>query len=340
MSTHLDSKPQIWRLAADLELPRSESPSRGIRQLVIKRVKQIAAEFSCSSLKSLLDAVAGRVDTVFREIHSDRDLEEIQQEYVGRGEAAFARLQGELNGPADFAITIRLIHRQPWDPQFVSVIDCRGEKRYRTYFSKWHELAHLLTLTRQMRLEFRRTHSDTARQDPEEALMDRIAADVGFLPDFMGSSTGKEIAFDGIRRIKEECCPDASMLAATIGIVKALPVPCILVEAKPACRKNETESRRQLGLEITDLVATPPLRAINVTVNEAAREAGIRFHKQWRVPTRSVIARVFTEGGHGKAAEDLGWWETTSGSRLEPCPVVVEARKGWDSVQALLVPQI
>jgi hypothetical protein len=60
--------------------------------------------------------------------------------------------------------------------------------------------------TRQMPLEFRRTHSDTAGQDPEEALKDLIAADVGFLPDFLGSSADTDISFDGIRRIKEESC--------------------------------------------------------------------------------------------------------------------------------------
>ena len=61
---------------------------------------------------------------------------------------------------------------------------------------------------------------------------------------------------------------------------------------------------------------------------------------EWRVPTRSVIARVFAEGGHARATEDLSWWTTSNGSRLEPFPVVVQARKGWDSVQASLVPQI
>ncbi len=340
MSSRLDSRHQIWTLAADLGLPRSESPSRRIREFVIKRVKLVAAKFSCSSLGALLDAVAADVNTVFKEIHSDHDLQEIQREFVSRGEPAFARLEMELRGPEDFAITIKLTHRQPWDPLFVSVIDCRGNKRNRCYFSKWHELAHLLTLTRQMRLEFRRTHSDTARQDPEEALMDTIAADAGFLPELVGSSAGPEISFDGIRQIKQECCPEASAQAATIGIVKALPVPCILVEAKLAYRKHETENSRQLGLGIAEAITRPALRAINVTVNEAASAAGIRFHKQWRVPIRSVMTRVFTQSGHAKAAEDLSWWETSNGSRLEPCPVIVEARKGWDSVHALLIPQV
>ncbi len=208
MSKRLDSKPQIWRLAADLGLPSSVSPSRRIRDQVIKRIKQIAAKFRCRSLNELLSAAAADVETRFEEIHSDDDLRQIQLKYLDKGEKAFASLHEELRGAGDYAITIRRVRREQWEPQFVSVIDCRGDKRYRSYFSKWHELAHLLTLTPQMRLVFRRTHVDAAIQDPEETLMDLIAADVGFLPEFLGSNA-VEVSFDGIRRIKEASCPDA-----------------------------------------------------------------------------------------------------------------------------------
>jgi hypothetical protein len=339
VSNRLDTKPQIWRLAADLGLRTSESPSRRIRQLVIKRIKQIAAKFGCASLNDLLSAAAAEVETIFEVIHSDDDVRQIQRRYVDKGEKAFANLHEELRGAGDYAITIRRVRREQWEPQFVSVIDCRGDKRYRSYFSKWHELAHLLTLTPQMRLIFRRTHADSATQDPEETLMDLIAADVGFLPALLASDAALEVNFDGIRRIKEASCPDASTQAATIGIVKALPVPCILVEARLALRKHERASAQQLGLAIAETIAAPALRAVIAIVNDAARDAGIRFHRHWRVPACSVIARVFAEGGHATATEDLSLWTTSSGSRLEPCPVVVEARKGWDSVQALLVPQ-
>jgi hypothetical protein len=340
VSNRLDSKPQIWRLAADLGLRSSPSPSRSIRDLVIKRIKEIVAKFQCASLSDLLSAAAAEVETTFEEIHSDDDLHQIQAKYVGKGEKVFANLHEELRGAEDFAITIRRIRHESWERQFVSVIDCRGDKRYRSYFSKWHELAHLLTLTRQMRLVFRRTHSDAALHDPEEALMAAIAADVGFLPDFLASDAGIEVSFEGIRRIKETSCPDASAQAATIGIVKALPVPCILVEARLALRKHERANARQLGLAIAEAIPAPVLRAVVATVNDAARDAGIQFHRHWRVPASSVIARVFAEGGHATATEDLSSWITSSGSRLEPCSVVVEARKGWDSVLALLVPQI
>lgn len=230
--------------------------------------------------------------------------------------------------------------QERFEPQFVSVIDCRGDKAFRCYFSKWHELAHLLTLTPQMRLVFRRTHVSTVDQDPEEALMDVIAGEMGFLRDFLPGDTGNDISFDSIQQIREEYCPNASAQAATIGIVKALPLPCILLEAKMALRKDEAASALQMGLGIGEARPTPALRAVHVTVNGAAREAGIRLHKNWRVPEQSIVSRVFNEGGRSRSTEDLSWWVTSSGSRLDPCPVAVEAKKSRDSVRALLIPEV
>jgi hypothetical protein len=84
----------------------------------------------------------------------------------------------------------------------------------------------------------------------------------------------------------------------------------------------------------------PVLRAVHVTVNETAREEGILLHKQWRVPNESVIARVFASGEYAEATEDLSWWTTSSGSRLNKCQVLVKARKGWDAVEALIIPKL
>jgi hypothetical protein len=249
-------------------------------------------------------------------------------------------LEGELRGFGDYAITIRRARREEWEPQFVSVIDFRGDKVFRNYFSKWHELAHLLTLTPQMRLVFRRTHCGSTARDPEEVLMDAIAGEVGFLQDFLPVGTSTDVSFARIRRIREECCPNASEEAATIGIVKALPIPCILLRAKLALRKQESADALQMGLGIGEPMATPALRAVYVTVNNAAREVGVRFYKNWRVPRQSVISRVFANGEYSESAEDLSWWVTSGGSSLDPCPVLVRAKKRWDSVQALLVPQI
>jgi len=338
MSSRLDNKPQIHTLAADLGLPPSKSPCQGILKFVAGRVRRIARKFNCRCLNDLLEATARDVDTVFKVIYSDQDLARISAEYASKGEHIFARLAEELSQPDDYAITIRRRCQEAWEPQFVSVIDCRGDKIFKIYFSKWHELAHLLTLTPQMRLVFRRSHSHATAHDPEEKLMDIIASEAGFLPDFLSTGSPIEISFDAIRQIKKEFCPDASLQSAIIGIVKALPSPCILVEARLANRKRESVNESQLELGLGQRVAMPALRAVHATVNMAAREDGVQFHRNWRVPGNSVIARVFEEGGYAEADEDLSWWSTSSGSRLAPFPVRVKAKKAGDSVQALLIP--
>ncbi len=83
----------------------------------------------------------------------------------------------------------------------------------------------------------------------------------------------------------------------------------------------------------------PVLRAVYVTVNDAAKEQGVNFHKNWRVPDESVIARVFESGGYAASLEDLSWWTTSDGSHLGVCPVMVKAKKNWDKVVALLIPR-
>jgi hypothetical protein len=338
MSNRLDSKPQIWTLASDLGLQLSRSPSYDILDFVRQRIRRILRKFRCADLKALLNAAADDVGTIFEEVRSDDDLMRLQEKYVLLGEQAFANLEKELSGNDDYAITIRRVKAHAWERPFVSVIDCRGEKIFRRYFSMWHELAHLLTLTPQMRLVFRRTHAAPALADPEERLMDVIASEVGFLPDFLSGSG--DVSFASIQKIREECCPEASAQAATIGIVKAIPRPCILLEARMALRKGEVAAAEQLGLGLGETNPLPVLRAIHVTVNAAAREAGIRMFPHWRVPEQSVISRVFKNGGHGESEEDMSWWATSVGARLDSCPVTVQARKCWDSVQALLVPKV
>lgn len=339
MSVRLDSKPQIHTLASDLGLQTSAKPCQRILQFVEARVKKIAKAFSCKTLNDLLLAVANDVGTVFREIHADADLERIRDEYVSKGELIFANLANDLSRSDDYAITIKVHPQQPWEPRFVSIIDCRDDKRFRTYFTKWHELAHLLTLTPQMRLVFRRSHSRENSNDPEEKLMDVIASSVGFLPAFLPESVRGELSFAGITEIKKEFCPNASAQAAMIGIVKAFPGPCILVEAELALKKQEALAGSQFGFGFQDM-PLPSLRAVHATVNTAAREAGLQFFNNWRVPATSVISDVFANGGYKEALEDLDWWRTSSGRRLKSQAVRVKARRIGDSVQALVIPLI
>jgi len=333
--SRLDTKPQIGKLASDLGLKRSTKPVSEIVRYVRRRIRTIAKKYDCRSLAALLNAASAEAGTVFREVHCDRDLDTIVEEFVPQGETIFANLRNELRSQ-DYAITLKRWHAAAWEPPFVSIIDCRGQKIYSVYFSKWHELAHLFTLTPQMRLVFRRTHS-AAVHDPEEALMDVIAGEIGFLPDLLRTDGQEEISFEFIERIRAEFCPQASYQASLIGIVKALPRPCILLEAGLRLKKNEESAVLQAGSQRCPCPA-PALRAIHVTVNQAARDAGIQMHPCWRVPKNSAVNQAFEQGEYAEAAENLDWWVTSNGSQLASCSVLVKAKPSGDGVTALLIP--
>jgi hypothetical protein len=284
-----------------------------------------------------LNAAADDAKTTFREVHCEADLNQVIAEFVPRGETIFANLRNELRDQ-DYAITLKRQHAAKFDLPFVSIIDCRGPKVFASYFTKWHELAHRFTLTPQMRLMFRRTHA-AAVLDPEESLMDVIAGEMAFWPEFLKTDRDQEISFDLIDRIRREFCPQASFQASLIGIVKALPKPCILITAQLKLKKGQELAAAQLRFANCP-APMPQLRAVHVAVNRSAREEDIPMHAQWRVPNQSVIFRAFEQGTDMEALENLDWWKTTGGSQLRSCPVFVRAKYSPETVTALLIPQL
>jgi hypothetical protein len=338
MSPNLKSNFQIARLAADLRLRHDGDPVAAILTFCHKRVHDFLKEFRCTTLSELMTAAAARLDTLFIEIHDDDDLERVRREFVAQGEMAFATLADQLS-PEVYAITFRRTKPRGDARLFASVIDCRGGKAWRGYFSKWHELAHLLTLTQQARLKFCRTHAEPETKDPEEALMDVIAGEVAFLPELVRPFALGDISFEKIDEIRNRLCPEASQKMSVIGLAGAWPKPCILIEARLALRARERRARSQATFDFRD-APLPVLRAVHAKSNAPAEKAGLFVPQNMRIPERSVISRVLADGLTSlEADEDLGWWESSSGRGLEPRPVIVKARRRWDSAEALILPR-
>lgn len=170
-TTALKRSYKIHALASDLGIKSSGDPVREIVRFCEKRVRRFLRDFpDCATLSQLLDIAASKLGTKFEEIHSDDELDEVRERYLRQGEKAFASLQEELSAQV-FGVTFRRTSRKSWELPFVSVIDCRGEKRFRSYYTKWHEMGHLLILTDQMRLTFRRTHFGLEDKDPRKPLL-------------------------------------------------------------------------------------------------------------------------------------------------------------------------
>jgi hypothetical protein len=330
---------KIHALASDLGIRPSGDPIREIVRFCEKRVRRFLRDFpDCRTLSQLLEISASKLGTRFEEIHSDDQLDETRTRYLRQGERAFASLHEELSALV-FGVTFKRINRKPWELPYVSVVDCRGEKKFRSYYTKWHELGHLLILTDQMRLAFRRTHFGLDEKDPEEALVDVIAGAFGFLPDLVRPLAKGQLSFDQIEDIRTKLCPEASQLSSLIGIAKAWPTPCILLQAQMALKRGE---RRELAQGTLVFQERPKemLRAVQVTPNDAARVADFVIFPNMRIPGPSIINRVFAgEAVEGEATEDLSWWESSDGSRLPTTKVLVQVRTSWDGVRALITPR-
>lgn len=337
--TPLKHNYKIRALASDLGIKFSGDPIREILRFCEKRVRRFLRDFpECPTLSQLLEICASKLGTKFEEIHSDDQLQELRARYLRQGEKAFASLHDELSSHV-FGITFKRLGRKAWELPYVSVVDCRGEKKFRSYYTKWHELGHLLILTDQMRLAFCRTHFGLDDKDPEEALVDVIAGAFGFLPDLVRPFAKGEPSFEQIEGIRVKLCPEASRQSSLIGIVKAWPTPCILLQARMALKRGE---RRALAQGTFGFQEAPKeaLRVAQVTPNEAARNGNFVIFPNMRVPERSLINRVFLgDAADGEGAENLSWWESSDGSRLPSARVFVQVRNTRECVLALITPR-
>ncbi len=334
--TKLDKSLKIHTLAADLGLKPSAAPVNDIIAFCERTARSVIREFpKCSRPAELLELLAERLRTKFEIIDTEEQLVEVQRKYVNVGEQAFAMLQTEL-APDVYGITFRRQAKKPWEHDYVSVIDARGEKAYRANYTKWHELGHLFILTDQLRLTFTRTSCTQDLKDPEESLVDVIAGHFAFWPTLFTGRIRGEISFENIEKARAQICPEASKASAILGLVKVWPDPCVLLEARLEFKKNERTAQQHFAFREAPKRA---LRVVNVTINEPAQALGLRVHRQWRVPKRSIIYHVFESGQvHGNALEDLSWWETSTGSSLDPFRVCVEARRNGETLQAIITP--
>lgn len=328
--------PKIWEIASALRLSVNGSPADAILKYCHDRAETMLADFpECATPAELVDVMVAMLGTSFEEVRSDEELLALQKRYVSNGEFGFASLDKELSGDV-YGVTYRRIAACTGERPFVSVIDCRGNKALRSYFTKWHEIGHLLILTNDQRSTYRRTHGHGTNKDPEETLVDLIAGHMAFLPRFLLPEIRSSVTFAEVDRIKLRLCPDASFQSSAIAFVKHHRLPCLLLEAKLALKKDEEADVLQGSFTFYD-PPTPKLRVHMVVFSDTAKEHGLYIPKNYRVPESSIIHQIHTGGQeYGVGSECLSLWESSDGKQLGSLPIRIEARKSFDSVLTLI----
>ena len=309
----------VRTLASDLGLKPTDDPVSEIIKFCHKKVAGFLADFPhCSNpvelFKSRCRSASNRISGSSLRCR----MEQVRVEFLGKKEPGFISIHKELEGEV-LGITFKRVNPQPWDLSYISLVDCRGANKIRAYYTKWHELVHLLILTDQSRLVFRRTHVLNHPKSPEEALVDVIAGTLAFYPPMVLAHAKGDISFEKIEELRNKLCPSASRHAALLGITKAWPTACILLDVRLAYKAGQVDTNQQSF--VFKKIAAPSLRAVHATPNDAVRKLGCKAIPNFRAPKKSVIRRVFDEKlPYAEAVEDLSSWTSSEGTRWEKVP--------------------
>lgn len=329
--TALDQEEDVIDLAIRLGL--TGTPVEAIVNFCQQQIDGWVAEAGgVASIADLESLVASRLNLVFEEVNDDGDLNELKYRYAKRGEFVFATLNDDLT-PDTFGTMIRLK-----DGSHVAVIDCRGEKAARRFFTRWHEIAHLLVENDVEKQVFRAT------DEPMERLMDQIAGHVGFYdplftPLFNTHLAGRELlTFEVIDQIRQAFYSYASFQSTLFACHRRLPTPMLYLEASMAYSVGERRGLKQKHMFDHD---TPEkkLRVQLTLPNSAAADMRLTARWNMRVPESSIVYSAFHNGlTNTSGEENLKSWTFSSGGYLMDCDVFVEARRLDQTVMATIQP--
>lgn len=341
--TRWDQAPEIHALADELGVGGA-APVSSILDYCHRRIDAWVAEAGgVSNIDAFESLVTQQLQLVFEEIRTDDDWERLKEVYArGKKEFVFAAIRTKFDDDHNptYGALVQRRNAVATDPdRFVAVIDCRGSKLARRFFTRWHEIAHRLTTNADMPEPVYRSE-----HDPIERMMDEIAGHVGFYeplfqPVYRQVTEGvPHLEFAMVETIISSVFPAASFQATLFACTRRWPTPVVYLEAALAHKK---EVKRKLATPslFGDNPPLGELRAVKVIPNGAAQKDGFTIPTNMRVPTTSLIHRLFDamslDSDNGD--ECLSYWES-QGRSLGRRALVVEARKVPDRVIAIVQP--
>ena len=335
---------ELNRVASLLGINHARDLEDAIIDHCLKQLREwVASHGELETLNELVDRFAQSLDMRFEEVHGHDGMTSLMERMDPAERPIFAALRAEFGDDTDGATVLR-VNRKSWEPAYMAVINCEGWHEFRRYFSKWHELVHRLLEGPQLTFAFRRTTID--RPEPEEVLVDRVAAVLAFFPDMFLPVLREETAHDGlltfgaVDRVRDRIAPDASYEATLRACLSPASGPVWLLRC--ANSLTAVEERKTNSLQLQLIPVDPPetkLRVQSAIFSPAAAGVGVRFHRNMRVPDGSVVAQAFGDewGTPAEGEEPLDNWRTSSGGPIGSGMIHVEAvQRGREGVWALV----
>ena len=348
----LSDNPAVHQLARDLKLPRRGDPLVKIREYALDRVRQALDAFPepVADLDTLRRVLADRFRLRIEFLAHDTDIERVAEQHADFHHMLSHGLHKEFVEGDTEGITLK---RADWDPvrfRYLAVIDARGRRASRAFFTAIHEIAHLLVHPEQMAFPgFRRTPgAGEISKDPIESVVDHVAGHVGFYAPVFRPILDEEIRRDGgltfacLDAARFSATPPPSLQATALAGISLVSDPVLFLHVDRA-RKRAEERALRSGQHSFDFAKKPPkpdLRAVTAAPNEAAKRSRLAIHPHIRVPARSVISQAF-EGADDvelRGYEDQAWWENSTRGRLPQLRLDVQATRRGSFVYGLIRP--
>ena len=328
--TDLAHHPKLKQLARNLHIPDGGDCLHELREHAIASVQEMLKEWSVETIAELRSLVADKLSVKIESIGADQDTERLAEKY-GQVMSGFRQLlraefiKGDTEG-------LLIDNPKPGKGgrDYLVIVDARGTRRARAYFTAWHELAHLLLYPRrQAVLEgFRRAPTIEAKlKDPVESAVDHIAGLLAFWEPLFGpallSAASGDLSLEAIAKARSEVAPGASFQSACLAAVRVWKRPVAFVTAAVSPKRD--------GSSLS-------LRVQNIVANEAAREVGCTVRRQMRIPPASAISEAFGDLSANRhcGMENQAGWEVSGQGSLPALAWQVEAVRRGPLVYALL----
>jgi hypothetical protein len=330
---NLAHHPKLRQLARNLHIPDSGDSLRELQDHAIATVRQMLAEWSgIETIEELRLLVADRLSVKLEFLRTDEDVDRIAREYRHFLTRFRKLLHAEFLTGSTEGLLIDNPQPQNGGRRYLAVIDARGPRSARAYFTAWHELAHLLLYPpQQLLLEgFRRAPvQDVKHKDPLESAVDQIAGLLAFWAPIFGPAlqemVGTSLRFEGIERAAATVAPGASLYAASLAAIRLWPQSAVFLTAEMGTKTNGTGRA---------------LRVQTVIANERTQNPDCQLRKNMRVPSSSVLSRAFTDplGREWSADENQSAWEVSGQGHLPAAPWRVQAVRRGPAAYGILIP--
>ena len=328
--TDLAHHAKLKQLARNLHIPDSGDCLRELREHAIASVQQMLKEWSVETIAELRSLVADKLSVKIEFIGEDQDAERLAEKY-GQVMSGFRQLlRAEFVKSDTEGLLIDNPKPGKGGRDYLVIVDARGVRKARAYFTAWHELAHLLLYPRRQAVfeGFRRAPTPEAKlKDPVESAVDHIAGLLAFWeplfkPALLNAASGG-LSLEAIERACMEVAPGASLQSACLSAVRIWNEPVAFVTAAISPKCDGTASS---------------LRVQNIVTNDSAREMGCEVRKQMRIPPASALSKAFGDifASPHRGVENQADWEVSGRGSLTALGWQVEAVRRGPMVYGLL----